>query len=43
MEQESKIADKQLLLPDEPINSLGQDRLDRQYFAKHLAEVLLSN
>lgn len=42
MEQESKIANKQLLLPDEPINSLGQDQLDRKYFAKHLAEVLLS-
>ncbi len=42
MEQVSKMADKQLFLPDEPINSIGQDRLDRKYFAEHLAEVLLS-
>ena len=42
MKQESKVTDKQLLLPDEPITSLSQDRLDRKSFAKHLAEVLLS-
>ena len=42
MEQEPKITYEQLLLPDEPITSLSQDRLDRSSFAKHLAEVLLS-
>ncbi len=42
MEQESNITNEQLLLPDEPITSLDQDRLERKDFAKHLAHVLLS-
>jgi len=42
MEQGSNITNEQLLLPDEPITSLDQDWLERKYFAKHLAQVLLS-
>ena len=41
-EQKSNITKEQLLLPDEPITSLDQDRLERKYFAKHLAHVLIS-
>ena len=33
MAQESDTANKHLLLPDEPIQSISQDRLERKDFA----------
>lgn len=41
MEQELKAYDQGFLLPDEPIKSLGQDWLDRKYFAEHSLETIV--